>query len=122
MFYIFLTTPDEIEKHVQSNSSTNCVLHYYVEILNIFDPKLLLINTKTMIKNKLKELLSELKRFNVLTIFLLDYKKRNDRTVFHSSAKLIASDSDIDEVLKSMHQSIMKKLKNCANENCIVLI
>ena len=122
MFYIFLTTPDEIEKHVQSNSSNNCVLHYYVEILNIFDPKLLLINTKTMIKNKLKELLSELKRFNVLTIFLLDYKKRNDRTVFHSSAKLIASDSDIDEVLKSMHQSIMKKLKNCANENCIVLI
>ena len=75
-----------------------------------------------MIKNKLKELSSELKRFNVLTIFLLDYNKRNDRTVFHSSAKLIASDSDIDEVLKSMHQSIMKKLKNCANENCIVLI
>ena len=122
MFYIFLTTPDQIEKHVQSNSSNNCVHHYYVEILNIFDPKLLLINTKTMIKNKLKELLSELKRFNVLTIFLLDYKKRNDRTVFHSSAKLIASDSDIDEVLKSIHQSIMKKLKTCANENCIVLI
>ena len=24
-FYIFLTTPDEVEKYVQSNSSDNCV-------------------------------------------------------------------------------------------------
>ena len=30
--YIFLTTPDEIEKYVQSNSSDNCVHHYSVEI------------------------------------------------------------------------------------------
>ena len=30
--YIFLTTPDEIEKYVQSNSSDNCVDHYSVEI------------------------------------------------------------------------------------------
>ena len=30
--YIFLTTPDEIEKYVQSNSSGNCVHHYNVEI------------------------------------------------------------------------------------------
>ena len=31
-------------------------------ILNLFDPELQLINTKLMIKNKLKELLSELKK------------------------------------------------------------
>ena len=54
----FLTTPDE----VQSNSSDNCVHHYNVEILNLFDPELQLINTKLVIKNKLKELLSELKK------------------------------------------------------------
>ena len=30
--YIFLTTPDEIEKYVQSSSSDNCVHHYSVEI------------------------------------------------------------------------------------------
>ena len=109
--YIFLTTPDEVEKYVQSNSSDNCIHHYNVEILNLFDPELQLINTKPMIKNKLKELLSELKKFKVQTILVLDYKKRNDRKIFHSSAKLIASDSDIDEAFKSMHQSIMTKIK-----------
>ena len=74
-----------------------------------------------MIKNKLKELLSELKKFKVQTILVLDYKKRNDRKIFHSSAKLIASDSDIDEAFKSMHQSIMTKIKNYACKDLIVL-
>ena len=34
--YIFLTTPDEVEKYVQSNFSDNCYIHCYnVGILNI---------------------------------------------------------------------------------------
>ena len=73
-----------------------------------------------MIKNKLKELLSELKKFTVQTILVLDYKRRNDRKIFHSSAKLIASDSDIDEAFKSMHQSIMTKMRNYACQDWIV--
>ena len=64
--YIFLTTAVEIEKYVQSNSSDNCIHCYNVEILNIFDPELQLINTKAMITNKLKELLSEFKKFRKL--------------------------------------------------------
>ena len=59
--YIFLTTPDEVEEYVQSNSSDNSMHRYNIEILNSFDPELQLINTNPMIKNKLKELLSELK-------------------------------------------------------------
>ena len=61
LLYIFLTTSNEVEKHVQSNYSDNFIHHYNVEILNLFHPQLQLINTKPMIKNKLKELLSELK-------------------------------------------------------------
>ena len=60
-FYIFVTILDEVEKCVeimQSNSSDNCLHRYNVEILSIFDPELQLINTKPMIKNKLKGLLS----------------------------------------------------------------
>ena len=95
--YIFLTTPDEVENYVESNFSDSCVHHYNVEILNLFDPELQLINTKPVIKNKLKELQSELKKFKVQTILVLDYKKRNDHKIFYSSAKLIANDSDIDE-------------------------
>ena len=33
--YIFLTTPDEVEKYVESNSSDNCIHRYDVEIFNI---------------------------------------------------------------------------------------
>ena len=60
--YIFLTTPDEVKKYekmMQSNSSNNCVHRHYI------DPDLELINTKPMIKNKLKEFLGELKKFKL---------------------------------------------------------
>ena len=38
LLYIFLRTPDEAEKYVQSNSSDNCLHPYNAEILSIFDP------------------------------------------------------------------------------------
>ena len=69
---------------MQSNSFDNCIHHYNVEILNLFDPQLQLINTKPVIKNKLKELLSELKKFKVPTILALECKKRNGCQIFHS--------------------------------------
>ena len=86
-----------------------------------FDPESQLINTKPMIKNKLKEFLSELKKFKVQAVLILDYKKRNDLKIFHSSTKLTASDSDIDEAFKSMHQSIMANINNYDCEYWIVL-
>ena len=76
-------------KMIQSNSSDKCIHRYNVEVLNIFN------------------------KFKVQTVLVLQYKKRNDRKIFHSTDKLIASDSDIDEVLKSIHQSIMTKTKKC---------
>ena len=112
--YIFLVTLDEVEKYVkmmQSNSSDNCVHHYNIKVLNIFALELQLINTKPAIKNKLKELLNELKTLKVQSILVWEYKKRNDRKIFHSSAKLIASDSYFDEAFKSMRQSIITKIK-----------
>ena len=65
MLYIFLATPDKVEKYVQSNSSDICVHHYNVEILNFFYPELQLINTKSVTKNKLKTFLNGLKKFKV---------------------------------------------------------
>ena len=66
-------------------------------------------------------MLGEFKKFEVQMILVLDDKKRNNRKIFHSSVELIASDSDMDEAFKSMHQSIMTKIKNYASEDCIVL-
>ena len=72
LLYIVLTTPDEVEKYVQSNSFDNCIHLYNVEILKIFDLDLQMIKTKPMIKNKLKELSSGLKKCKVQTILVLD--------------------------------------------------
>ena len=74
-----------------------------------------------MIKSNLEELLNEFKKFKVQAVLVLDYKKINDRKIFHSSTKLIASYSDTDEAFKSMDQSIMTKINNYACEDWIVL-
>ena len=55
-------------------------------------------------------------------MLVLEYKKRNDHKIFHSSAKLVASDSGIDEASKFLHQSIItkkKKKKKCASEDWV---
>ena len=107
---------------MQSSLSDKYVHRYNIEILNLFDSELQLISAKTIIKNKLKELLSELKS-SVQTILFLEYQKRNNRRIFHSNAKLIASDSDsdIDEAFKSKHQIIMSTIKNYAGEDWVVV-
>ena len=117
---IFLTIPDEVEKYLemmQSSSSDNCKCHFNVKILNLFDPELQLINTKPIIKEK-KEY--KVKLIFLLILIVLEYKKKNDHKIFHLSAKLIASNSDNDEASKSMHQSIIRKIKNSASENWVV--
>ena len=45
---------------MQSNYSDKYVHCYNIEISNLFDSELQIINTKSMIKNKWKELLGEL--------------------------------------------------------------
>ena len=56
---------------MQSSFSDNRIHRYNVEISNLFDLELQMINTKSMIKKKLKELLSELKKI------VLELKKRS---------------------------------------------
>ena len=80
-----------------------------------------LINTKPIVKIILREFLSDLNRFKFQTILVLDYKRWKDYKIFHSSATLIGSDLGIDEPFKSMHESIMTKMKNYVYEDWIVL-
>lgn len=99
--YIFLLTSEKLEKYfemIQLNSSDNYVYRYNVEIFNLFEPGLQLVKTKTMIIIKVKDFLSELKKFEVQIILVLEYTKRNDCKIFHSSTKLIASDSDMNHL------------------------
>ena len=62
-----------------------------------------------------------MEKFKVQTILVSDYKERNDCKMFHSNTKLIPSDSDFNEEFKSLHQSIMTKIKNYTFEDWIVL-
>lgn len=73
-----------------------------------------------MINSKFKESLSELEKFKNQAIFILEYKKRNYPKVLHWSAKLIVLDSDIDEPVKSLDQSISTKIKTSAIGNWII--
>ena len=50
---------------MEKNYSDNFVHQYNVEIFYLFDQELQLINTNALIKNKLKELLNEMKKFKV---------------------------------------------------------
>ena len=77
---IFLRTHNEVKRYVEiipSNSSDKYVHHFNIEIWNLSDQELQLIKNKPMIKNKLKELFNELKKFKVKKILFLEYKKRN---------------------------------------------
>ena len=94
---------------------------YNVAISNLFVPELQPIDTKPVIKIKLKAFLSKLEKFKVQTILVVDYKKRNDCKIFDLSAKLIASDSNIDEAFKLTYQSIMTKIKHYTIEDCNVV-
>ena len=115
---IFLATPNDVKKSVQSSFSDNGIHRHNVEILNIFDPELQLINTKPVIETKLKEFLSELTKFIFQTILILGYKRRNDHKTFYSNTKLIASESNIDETFQSMHYSIMARIKDYTFKDC----
>ena len=96
MFYTFLTTADEVEKYVQlvektetkirvqSSSSGDCLCCYNIKIMHIYDPELQLINTKHVIKNKLKDLFGDLRKFKALKMLLSEYKKRDDHISMHN--------------------------------------
>ena len=48
----------------------------------------------------------------MLVLIFLDKKRRNDSKIFHTNAKQIASDSDINEAFKSIQLSIIKKVES----------
>ena len=71
--------PVELGKCVelmQSSFTDNCIYHYNVKILNLFDPELQLVNTKPIIINQLKVLLCKLENFKDQSTLALEYKKK----------------------------------------------
>ena len=65
--------------------------------------------------------MNEFKKFKFQIRFVLEYKNQNDYKIFHLSAKVITSDSEIDETVESMYQNIMTKIKNSSNTDLIAI-
>ena len=61
---------------------------------------------------QIKIIVKWIKKFKIQKIVVSDHRKRNDDKILYSSPKLIASSSVIDEVFKSMHQSIATNIKS----------
>ena len=112
---------------MQSNSADDCIdvyLNHNIEILNLFNPELQLINTKPIIKNKLKHLLGQLKEFKIQKVLVLENKNldhyKSMNKIFHLRAKLIVNDSHIGKTFGLMHQRVMTKIKKSVSKDWIV--
>ena len=88
--------------------------------MNLLDPESQLINTKTIIKNKLKELLVELKKFKVLTILVGEYKKK---TFVKSFVRVLKQFLAIQTLMKHLNPCIKAfwKKKSYDSEDWIAL-
>ena len=114
------------EKKTIKNAKTTNLSNAYkgsastcnVEILNSFIPELQLKNTESAIKNKLIDLLSELRGFKFVKTLVLVFKKieSNDETKYSSfclnlKAEAVINESDIDDVLGSIYITIISNIQ-----------
>ena len=89
---------------------------YNAEILIFFNPELQLKDTDSAIKNKLIDLLSELKGFKFVTKLAFVFRKieSEDKTKYgtsysNSKAEIIINESDTDDVFQSIMLQIFRK-------------
>ena len=91
---------------------------YNVEILNSFKPEIQFKDTKSAIKSKLVELLTQLNGFKFVMTLVLVFKKveSEDKTNydnFYSKLKteIIISESDIDDVFQSIYTTTITNIQ-----------
>ena len=92
---------------------------YNVEILkNSFNPELQFKDTESAIKNKLLDLLSELKGIKYVTTLVLEFTKieNTDKTKYdtfylNSKGETIINESDINDVFESIYTTIISNIQ-----------
>lgn len=71
-------------------------------------------------------MLDEFKNIKICTYLVshIEYTITDDHKtihiIFHSRAELIANDSHINTAIRSMHQSVMKRIKKITSEDYII--
>ena len=81
--------------------------------MNCFNPELQLEDTESAIRNKLIDLLTELKGFKLVTALILEFKKiENDNktkySTFHLNSKpeTVINESDTNDMFESTYSAI----------------
>ena len=89
-----------------------------LKFLNSFNPELQLKDTKSTIKRKLIELLTQSKGFKFVTTLVLVFKKTESKDKanygnFYSNSKveIIINESDIDDVFQSIYTTIITNMQ-----------
>ena len=89
-----------------------------LKFLNYFNPELQLKDTKSSIKRKLIELLTQSKGFKFVTTLVLVFKKTEskDKTNYgnfysNSKVEIIINESDIDDVFQSIYTTIITNIQ-----------
>ena len=108
------------EKNVKITKRSHAFKRYassYVEILNSFNPELQLKDTESATKNKLIDLLNELKGFKFMTTLVLVFKKKesDDKRKYHtfysnSIGEAIINESDNDDVSESFYTTVISNI------------
>ena len=88
---------------------------YHVEILNSFGPELQLKDTESAIKNKLIDLLTQLKGFKLVTTLVFKKTESDDKTIYdnfylQSKAEAVINESDIDDVFESICTTVISNI------------
>ena len=93
------------------------VSSYNVEISKSINPEQQLKDTESATERKLKQLLSELRGFKLVTTPALvlkniesEDKTKSDTFYLHSKAERIINESDIDDVFKSIYTTIISNI------------
>lgn len=81
---------------MQSSSSYNCVSVCNIKIFHLFNSELQQINTKPVIKSKLKDFSGKSENFKVQAALVLQKKNKADHKsmhqIFHLSDELVVND------------------------------
>ena len=88
--------------------------------MNSFNSKLHLKDTESAIKNKLTDLLAELKGFKFVTTLALEFRKtgsddeiKYDTFFSNSKAETIINESYIHDVIESIYTTIISNIQKC---------
>ena len=91
---------------------------YNFEILNSYNPELQLKDTESATKNKLKQLMTELRGFKFVTTLVLVFKKveSEDKTKYgtfysNSKAEIIINESDLNDMFKSIYTTFISNIQ-----------